>query len=192
MKQLSLILFLFLLFISCSQENPEKYTGNVEEIFSEISVSEELNLYVDRTGQPADGRYTSNYQNGSVQADITFRDGMIAEGKVFSSDGVLTIRYTTENDLMKTSYYTKSSQPRMVTLHGDDLSDQIALHTWDLDFIVKINRRGFEGAFDQFIDFKQGLEQIYDRPVDLYYLKKFRNSIFQQEVERSKQLLYAA
>ena len=62
----------------------------------------------------------------------------------------------------------------------------------DLDFIVKFDRRSFEGAFDQFIDFKQELEQIYGRPVDLYHLKKFRNSIFQQEVERSKELLYAA
>lgn len=62
----------------------------------------------------------------------------------------------------------------------------------DLDFIVKFNRQGFEGAFDQFIDFKQELEQIYGRPIDLYHLKKFRNSIFQQEVEHSKELLYAA
>lgn len=62
----------------------------------------------------------------------------------------------------------------------------------DLDFIVKFNRQGFEGAFDQFIGFKQELEQIYGRSVDLYHFKKFRNSIFRQEVERSKQLLYAA
>lgn len=62
----------------------------------------------------------------------------------------------------------------------------------DLDFIVKFNRQGFEGAFDQFIDFKHQLEQIYDRSIDLYHLKKFRNSIFQKEVERSKKLLYAA
>jgi len=34
----------------------------------------------------------------------------------------------------------------------------------DLDFIVKFDRSGFEGAFDQFIDFKQELEQIYDLP----------------------------
>ncbi len=62
----------------------------------------------------------------------------------------------------------------------------------DLDFIVKFDRQGFEGAFDQFIDFKQELEQIYGRSVDLYHMKKFRNSIFQQEVDRSKELLYAA
>ena len=62
----------------------------------------------------------------------------------------------------------------------------------DLDFIVKFDRQSFEGAFDQYIDFKQELEQLYDRSVDLYHHKNFRNSIFQQEVERSKKLLYAA
>lgn len=62
----------------------------------------------------------------------------------------------------------------------------------DLDFIVNFDRQGYEGAFDQFIDFKHQLERIYGRSVDLYHQKKFRNSIFQQEVERSKELLYAA
>ncbi|MDZ7659259.1 hypothetical protein [Fodinibius sp.] len=134
MKQLSSVLFILLLFTACSQEIPERYTANVEEIFSDISISEDLYLYVDGTGQPADGHYTSNYQNGSIQADITFKDGMISEGEIFSPDGVLTIRYTTENNLMKISYYNKSnSQPRMVTLYGDDLSDRVAFHTWDED-----------------------------------------------------------
>jgi predicted nucleotidyltransferase len=62
----------------------------------------------------------------------------------------------------------------------------------DLDFLVQFGRVNFEGAFDQFFDFKNGLEQIYDRPVDLYHQKKFRNPIFQAEVERSRKLLYAA
>lgn len=70
---------------------------------------------------------------------------------------------------------------------SEDFSDDS-----DLDFIVKFDRQGYEGAFDQFIEFKQQLEQIYDRPVDLYHQKKFRNSIFREEVERSKQLIYAA
>ena len=76
-------------------------------------------------------------------------------------------------------------------LFGSATSDDFSEDS-DLDFIVKFERQGFEGAFDQFIDFKKALEKIYGRPVDLYHLKKFRNSIFQQEVERSKQLLYAA
>ena len=31
----------------------------------------------------------------------------------------------------------------------------------DLDFIVQFDRQGYEGAFDQFLDFKPRLEQIY-------------------------------
>lgn len=122
MKQLSSVLFILLLFTACSQEISEEYSGKVEEIFSDISVSEKLNLYVNSDGQPADGHYTSNYQNGSIQADVTFKDGMISEGKIFSLDGVLTIRYTTENNLMKISYSNKSnSKPRMATLYDDNL-----------------------------------------------------------------------
>ena len=134
MKQLTSRLFILLLFAACSQQTSEKYTGKVEDIFSDIAVSEELNLYVDETGQPADGHYSSTYQNGAMQADVTFRDGMISEGKIFSKEGVLTTRYTTENGLMKTSYHnTSNSQPRMVTLHGEDLEDQVEFHTWDQD-----------------------------------------------------------
>lgn len=133
MMRLSSVLFILLLFTACDQEASEKYTGHVEDIFSDISVSEELNLYVGVNGQPADGQYTSNYQNGSTRADITFNDGMISEGETFSRDGVLTIRYTTENDLMKTSHFATSDQSRMVTLHDNDLSDRVEFHTWDED-----------------------------------------------------------
>lgn len=76
-------------------------------------------------------------------------------------------------------------------LFGSATTDDFSVDS-DLDFIVKFNRQGFEGAFNQFIEFKRELERIYGRPVDLYHLRKFRNSIFRQEVERTKELLYAA
>jgi predicted nucleotidyltransferase len=69
----------------------------------------------------------------------------------------------------------------------DDFSEES-----DLDFIVKFDRKDFEGAFRQFMDFKQSLERIYGRSVDLYHGGKFRNPLFQQEVDNTKQLLYAA
>jgi predicted nucleotidyltransferase len=61
----------------------------------------------------------------------------------------------------------------------------------DLDFIVHFDRQGYEGAFEQFMGFKQHLEQIFDCSIDLYHQRKFRNPIFQQEVNNTKQLLYA-
>src|SRR5690625_1691179 len=62
----------------------------------------------------------------------------------------------------------------------------------DLDFLVVFNRSSSEGAFDQNMGFKERLEKIYERPVYLIHFKKFRNSLYEEEVEKSKVLLYAA
>lgn len=62
----------------------------------------------------------------------------------------------------------------------------------DLDFLVEFDRSGYQGAFEQYMGFKQRLENIYHRPVDLVTIKKFRNPIFQKEVDTSKTLIYAA
>jgi len=85
----------------------------------------------------------------------------------------------------------KKYDVRKLYLFGSATTDDFSRDS-DLDFIVKFNRQGFDGAFDQFIDFKHDLEELYGRSVDLYHLKKFRNTIFQQDVERSKRLLYTA
>ncbi|MEX1120696.1 MAG: nucleotidyltransferase domain-containing protein, partial [Balneolales bacterium] len=62
----------------------------------------------------------------------------------------------------------------------------------DLDFLVEFHRNGYKGAFDQYIEFKQRLEQIYGRPVDLLTNKKFKNPVFQEEIDKSKILIYAS
>ncbi len=62
----------------------------------------------------------------------------------------------------------------------------------DLDFLVQFERTGADGAFGQFMGFKQKLEDLYGHPVDLLTLKPFRNRLFQQEIDRSKSLIYAA
>lgn len=134
MKQLSLILFILFLLTACSQEEIfEEYSGDVTEIFPEISLSEELNLYVDETGQPAYGHYTSSYQNGSTRADITFSEGMISKGEIFRSDGLLWKEYGVENEWMKLTYYNVNGEPKMITVYGDDLSDQREFHVWHED-----------------------------------------------------------
>lgn len=62
----------------------------------------------------------------------------------------------------------------------------------DLDFLVEFDRQGYQGAFEQYMGFKQRLETIYQRPVDLVTVKKFRNPLFQREIDSSKTLIYAA
>jgi uncharacterized protein len=62
----------------------------------------------------------------------------------------------------------------------------------DLDFLVVFNRDTPHGAFDHFMGLKLALELEFERPVDLLTLKPFRNPLFQQEIDETKVLLYAA
>lgn len=62
----------------------------------------------------------------------------------------------------------------------------------DVDLIVDFERIGYDGAFEQFMGFKEELEMIFNRPVDLLTKSRFRNEVFSKEVERSKRLVYAA
>ena len=131
MKPLSSLLFILLLLTACSQEEIfEKTSYRVADIFPEISLCGELNLYVDESGQPADGHYTSIYQNGSTLADVTFRGGMILEGKIFRSDGLQEVNYTTENERMKLTFYKENGEPHLVSVYGDDMSDRREFHAW--------------------------------------------------------------
>ena len=62
----------------------------------------------------------------------------------------------------------------------------------DVDLIVEFERDGIAGAFDQFMGFKERMESICGRPVDLVTRKRFRNPYFEQAVESEKKLIYAA
>ena len=85
----------------------------------------------------------------------------------------------------------RAYQVRELYAFGSVVSGEMT-PTSDLDFLVKFDRTGADGAFDQFMGFKGKLEAIYGRPVDLLTAQRFRNSLFQQEVDRSKSLIYAA
>ncbi len=62
----------------------------------------------------------------------------------------------------------------------------------DIDLLVEFQRDGVAGAFDQFMGFKERMESILGRPVDIITAKRFRNPYFQRAVEAEKQLIYAA
>jgi uncharacterized protein len=61
----------------------------------------------------------------------------------------------------------------------------------DIDFLVEFNRAGIKGSFDQYFGFKEALEHLLGREVDLICRRSIRNPIFLQEVESSKKEIYA-
>ncbi|MGJ8637806.1 MAG: nucleotidyltransferase family protein [Opitutaceae bacterium] len=62
----------------------------------------------------------------------------------------------------------------------------------DIDLLVEFERDGYTGAFEQLMDFKIEMESLLQRPVDIIVNKPFRNPRFQEELDRTKQLVYAA
>ena len=68
----------------------------------------------------------------------------------------------------------------------------LANETNDADLLVEFEREGIAGAFDQIMGFKERMESILKRPVDLITVKQFRNPYFQQAVEEQKKLIYTA
>jgi predicted nucleotidyltransferase len=74
---------------------------------------------------------------------------------------------------------------------GSILRDDFSAKS-DIDFLVLFKRDEQTNAFNQYFDLKEALEALLQRDVDLVCANAIRNSFFQQEVERSRFLLYAA
>lgn len=74
---------------------------------------------------------------------------------------------------------------------GSVLREDFTSHS-DIDMAVVFSRTEVSGSFDQYFDFKDDLERLLGRPVDLVCLSSVRNSIFRRELDETKRLIYAA
>lgn len=62
----------------------------------------------------------------------------------------------------------------------------------DVDLLVTFQRDGDTNAFYQYFDFKEALTKLLQREVELVCAEAIRNHYFKQEVEATRQPLYAA
>lgn len=62
----------------------------------------------------------------------------------------------------------------------------------DVDFLVTFHRDAETNAFYQYFDFKEALTQLLHREVELVCDEAIRNHYFKQEVDATRQPLYAA
>jgi predicted nucleotidyltransferase len=61
----------------------------------------------------------------------------------------------------------------------------------DVDVLVRFERDG-GSLFTRYFDLKEGLEEIFGRPVDLVVENAVRNPYFKVGIERSRRNVYAA
>lgn len=74
-------------------------------------------------------------------------------------------------------------------IFGSALSNDFTKDS-DIDLLVEFERYGIKGSFDQYFNFKEALEKILGRKVDLLCRKSISNPILKKEVESAKKELY--
>jgi predicted nucleotidyltransferase len=60
----------------------------------------------------------------------------------------------------------------------------------DIDFLVNFTEAYPLGAFEQYFGFKEALEHLFQRPVDLVEEKAIRNPYFKQAIQHDRVLVY--
>ncbi len=85
----------------------------------------------------------------------------------------------------------RESKVKELHVFGSVLTDEFSKES-DVDFAVDFGRTDFNGSFAQFIKFKDRLEAILDHEIDLVSLNAVRNPVFAQNLDRTKECVYAA
>jgi predicted nucleotidyltransferase len=62
----------------------------------------------------------------------------------------------------------------------------------DLDFLVEFATPDAPGIADRYFSLANGLEKIFNRPVDLVTRPSIKNRIFRENINSTSQTLYAA
>ena len=74
-------------------------------------------------------------------------------------------------------------------LFGSALSNQFK-ESSDIDFLVQFSQVDLLEYFDNYMDFKEQLESLFERPVDLVEDHAIKNPVFRKVIDQQKQLIY--
>lgn len=74
-------------------------------------------------------------------------------------------------------------------IFGSILTDKFSDKS-DVDFLVQFGKIDLLDYFDNYMDFKEKLEILLGRPVDLLENQAIRNPVFRKVVDRDKKLVY--
>ena len=78
---------------------------------------------------------------------------------------------------------------QQVYLFGSILSTRFN-ESSDVDVLVQFGQIDLMEYFDNYMDFKEKLEELFQKPVDLVENQAIRNPIFRKVVDREKLLVY--
>ncbi len=83
----------------------------------------------------------------------------------------------------------KQHKVRELYIFGSVLTDRFNDES-DIDFLVEFSLVDILEYFDNYMDFKEKLEVLLKRPIDLVENQAVRNPIFRRVLDRDKKLVY--
>ena len=83
----------------------------------------------------------------------------------------------------------KHHKVRELYLFGSVLTEKFNDES-DIDFLVEFSLVDIQEYFNNYMDFKEKLEALLNRPIDLVENQAVRNPIFRRVIDRDKKLVY--
>jgi len=74
-------------------------------------------------------------------------------------------------------------------LFGSILTENFSSDS-DVDFLVSFDKVDLPQYFNNYMDFKEKLEHLLNRPVDLLEEQTVKNPILRRSIDRNKKLIY--
>ena len=74
-------------------------------------------------------------------------------------------------------------------LFGSILKDSFNNNS-DIDMLIQFSTIDLKDYFDNYMDFKESVEALFQRPIDLVENQAIKNPVFRNIVDREKKLIY--
>jgi predicted nucleotidyltransferase len=94
-----------------------------------------------------------------------------------------------EQNIVSVSELCRQHKVKNMYLFGSVLTNQFSPES-DIDLLVNFGNVNLYHYFDNYMDLKDGLEQLFKRPVDLLEEKTVKNPVLRRSIERNKKLIY--
>jgi len=124
------LFILLLAVLSCSNHSDSFETDHITEMFPNIYLSSETQIYVDNRGNPVTEDVETHHENGNLHADLSFKDGIIVSGSLWDIEGQLRTVYTVEDGLPVITYLYESGQPSIRFQFEGDMKNIVASKSW--------------------------------------------------------------
>ena len=105
---------------------------------------------------------------------------------------VLLMRTVIENKKDKLIQLCEKYEIAELYVFGSATTESFDPGRSDIDFLVKFKPSVARHRFDNFFNFLEELNQLFNRPVDLVEPGGLRNPYFKEMVNKTKQMVYVA